>query len=755
MLATEGLCVAVGAGTVLAKAPSMRFWPALASLALVTAALSPAARADINGGKVKLEAWIPSDFNDAASTDVDDFIAPTPVEARQYFNRARCLCSKVHNQPQHVLLRISWEVQPMTPVTDPLFAWSGTGCPALTLEQRVQQCKPLTDIDGSQLVNVVNQFEEVGDLLAPIGVGCPLSNVTGVYTLSTSPDGGTTLMEQAIRQFALADQPADLQPPPVPTIIKIKSLENAIKLEWSGVNNTDVNVFQALCAQANGEPVFENPRPSGAFEFTTTLDACGVPIEVLPAATIANPNEFAGAPATPPATLTSDFDRSFVCGQVAGTATSIVIDKLENDTPYFVSLIAVDQAGNISGVQLQTTIVPTPVTDFWEFLNEEDPGGEGGFCLIEAAFGAGGGPGGAGAGGVYGALRAWRDDLRTTAAGRWLVDRYYDWGAPIAAAARESIVVRIVAAVVLLPLIALALAWHTLTLPGLLAVIAALVLWRRRARRGRAARAPRGGGGRRLGLAVAATLLLAPALASAQSVSPYWEEPETEVRVALPRFVLGFRVGPYFPSIDSRFPETKPYETTFDKGKSILPMADVFYVFTTRYGQFGGGLSGGYFTVDAPSFVATEPNVPGQLPPRTVDNRTRFNLVPLEATAIYRLTQLADNVGVPLVPYVRGGLGYYVWWTTQPDGDVSEVCPPAGGDCNKGRGASLGLVGAAGLAIRAEDIDADSARSMRNSGIEHAGFYAEVTVAWVDGFGNDRKLSVGDTTFFGGLNFEF
>ena len=60
-----------------------------------------------------------------------------------------------------------------------------------------------------------------------------------------------------------------------------------------------------------------------------------------------------------------------------------------------------------------------------------------------------------------------------------------------------------------------------------------------------------------------------------------------------------------------------------------------------------------------------------------------------------------------------------------------------------------------GLAIRAERVDSDAAISMRNSGIQHAGFYGEWSVGKVDGFGTDTKLSVGDSTWFAGVNFEF
>jgi hypothetical protein len=74
---------------------------------------------------------------------------------------------------------------------------------------------------------------------------------------------------------------------------------------------------------------------------------------------------------------------------------------------------------------------------------------------------------------------------------------------------------------------------------------------------------------------------------------------------------------------------------------------------------------------------------------------------------------------------------------------------------NKALGASLGVQGSIGLAIRAERIDPSAAVSMRQSGIQHAGVYAELSLAKVDGFGSSTKLSVGDTTWFAGVDFEF
>jgi hypothetical protein len=93
------------------------------------------------------------------------------------------------------------------------------------------------------------------------------------------------------------------------------------------------------------------------------------------------------------------------------------------------------------------------------------------------------------------------------------------------------------------------------------------------------------------------------------------------------------------------------------------------------------------------------------------------------------------------------------------DGNLAKVCNDGGKEpaCsqNKALGGSLGVQGSIGLAVRAERVDASAAMSMRESGIEHAGIYAELSLAKVDGFGSDKKLSVGDRTWFAGVNFEF
>jgi uncharacterized protein (TIGR03382 family) len=247
-------------------------------------------------------------------------------------------------------------------------------------------------------------------------------------------------------------------------------------------------------------------------------------------------------------------------------------------------------------------------------------------------------------------------------------------------------------------------------------------------------------------------------IASAQN-APYWEEQqEDEARYAdddLVKWHVGLRLGPYTPDIDKQFGmEPGPYAEMFG-GYQVLPMLDIDRIVWTGFGQLGFGGSLGYMQKSANAWA--DP-VPGEDRMRSSGDENTFRMWPIVATAVYRFTWLDDNYGIPVVPYVRGGISYYIWWM-RTNGKTSEACwdgtntPDC--DADKAVGATIGVQGSIGLAIRAERVDAAAASAMRQGGIMHAGFYGELQMAKVDGFGSEFKLSVGDTTWFAGVNFEF
>lgn len=564
----------------------------------------------------------------------------------------------------------------------------------------------------------------------------------------------------------------DTKPPPLPTALAARSNENEIDLSWkpSSGNNTDIAYYQALCAKVDGS---QARSQSDSPQYVTTQATCpgammDVPTAEVPTPTVLNNGE--AAVDKPVGAAFATLDPKFICGQASGsTATSMPIRGLQSDTPYQVILVTVDLHGNFSATYFDHTITPHPVTDFWEDLHDNGSNAEGGLCLLAETYGNDS-P-------LTGALRAFRDDtLGTSPIGRWLGRAYYATLGRLGGLVHGSLALRAVAGIALAPLVALALLWHWLGLPIVLGLLTA-AWWLRRFRRRRfAARwdaiaRSRWPVRRWLGVAVTGAILVlgaGRAHAGNGGYQPYWEDndptrqsEQEQVPPGDPSLVewhAGVRIGPYTPDIDNQLNKHPgPFESMFGTTQHLMTMLDVDRILWTGFGQVGVGGSIGYWQKTASAFTTMN----GQTTTMRSDAHNAMRLIPLALTATYRFTWLDDNYGIPVVPYVRGGLAYDIWWIAINgryarvcnDGSVLLPCPT--NTENKALGASLGLQGSIGLAIRAERVDASTAMSMRQSGIQHAGIYAELSLAKVDGFGSDKKLSVGDRTWFAGVNFEF
>jgi hypothetical protein len=129
---------------------------------------------------------------------------------------------------------------------------------------------------------------------------------------------------------------------------------------------------------------------------------------------------------------------------------------------------------------------------------------------------------------------------------------------------------------------------------------------------------------------------------------------------------------------------------------------------------------------------------------------TTFLMIPVSLVAVYRFTMLADQTLVPLVPYAKAGFSYYIWRITKDNGDLASVA----GD--QAFGGTLGWQATIGLSFRADRIDPEGTKSLETElGVEHIGFFAELTYANVSGLWTSNRLHLGDTSWSAGLNFEF
>jgi len=706
------------------------------------------------------------------------------------FNFAHCVCSQQDAATVSPFYENTFAYEILlqnqtTPIHAPLEIWVGQSCDDAIM--RPMLCHQImnagiADIASIQTTNGIAPEVPIYDLMQPEPNnlnGCEQRVLsTAEWAISdVNPDGTVGSTPQYFLSQGIM---TDSLPPPLPTVFHVSGAESAIQISWDPPMGdvADVAYYQALCAIApDGTPALTKP-PGPKYQTASML--CGATSAVtpqranldcpatgttalLPAVDAAVDADIDAPPDAPPdapvdggnpscpdtVTLSdyqglSTLDPTFICGEVDdATATSMRISGLQDGQSYAVVFVAIDKYGNPAAAYFPFTMKPQPVTDFWQDLHNRGSKVEGGFCLIAETFGDDN-P-------LTQALRGFRDDnLASTALGRALIKAYYATLGKLGALVHGHVVLRVIAGVLLAPLIAIALAWHWLTLPGLLL----LVLLGLAARRWRF-RLPR--------YATVATLALVPALAHAQT--PYWDDKTSTATETTPpaesvddvTWHAAIRVGPYIPQIDKQFGmDPGPYAEMFGKSPSIMPMFDFDRVLWNGFGQVTIGLGIGYISSTAHAWAICMPgdvtcnDTPGD------PNRTRsqgdsntFHLLPTQLTAGYRFTMLDDEYGVPIVPYARGGLAYYVWWVDGPSGSISTAAGTSA------KGASAGLVGSVGLAIRAERIDADAARSMRDSGIEHAGFFAEFQAAWVDGFGKATKLSVGDNTWFAGVDFEF
>jgi hypothetical protein len=704
--------------------------------------MSGVARADgmlpNNGAIVFEKVYINNELGEAIEP-------PEPDDTRFYLNAAHCECSKAKAGMEQV---ISYDIRMMGAATGntlPAEIWVGSDCGNDTT--RSMNCKKIEpgirDLNATiatperisvSLFDIINVKDEMGACRKTEGVAAIwiLVDTNGQgppYEYFISQAVATTATNMDVGEV-------DTQEPPQPTDFRAESGEGSVIITWTPPTSgaTDIFLYQALCADADGMPLQGISPPDARFQTTNMVCQTDTEFALTEAQTIGD-----GAPITAVLPEFLKLNRDYVCGEALGTASSLTVDGLANDQSYQVAIVVVDQYGNFAGSAFNRMVVPKPVTDFWEDLHDRNSAVDGG-CLLAKTYGDGSG--------LTHTLRAFRDNtLAKTVLGRALIDAYYG---SLGKLSVESAFGRAIAGVLLAPLVVLALLWHFLSLPILLALALLPFLWRKR----------------RL---LVALFVIAPAVASADDFQPYWETEEDSDASLLEfqdvKWHAGIRLGPYVPDIDRQAGLNAangkgPYEAMFgqDRVWQVLPMLDVDRVLWNGWGQLMVGGSIGYMQKSARTYKdgTSEDDDPRE----RSSSKNTFRLVPTAASITYRFTLLDDMWGIPVVPYVRGGLDYYMWWIKAPNGDVSKVCEEVAADMtcakeDKAYGGSLGFHGSVGIAIRAERVDNDAAISMRASGIKHAGFYAELQYAKVDGFGSDSKLSVGDNTWFAGVNFEF
>jgi len=249
-------------------------------------------------------------------------------------------------------------------------------------------------------------------------------------------------------------------------------------------------------------------------------------------------------------------------------------------------------------------------------------------------------------------------------------------------------------------------------------------------------------------LLLSSLLLAAPRPAMAQ---PLEEEEGVERSYASPkRYYFEFKLGPYAPNIDSEFGGlATPYKDLFGDGKNVLFGGELDVELFQRFGSLSVGGFLGYYKNGTQAFVDTSS---GTSPSGTASRsatETPINLVPMALLAVYRFHVLATRWQVPIVPFAKLGINYTVWWVDSGDGTASYEGKDA-------RGGTFGWQFNAGAALLLDVLEPNAAKTMDvELGINHTYLFFEFSHIAADGFGSSSALRVGDTTWNGGIAFEF
>lgn len=241
----------------------------------------------------------------------------------------------------------------------------------------------------------------------------------------------------------------------------------------------------------------------------------------------------------------------------------------------------------------------------------------------------------------------------------------------------------------------------------------------------------------RLASFLVVTVLIVPAVAGAYVPSPQ-------------NAAFELKFGPYTPAIDKSLDGT-PYQSTYGRKPMFLTVLELDWQFWHPPGiSLGLGGSAGFMQAYAKSKTVVGDG------PSDVDSAdfTVLNVIPFSVLFIARVDALADMLDVPIVPFFKTGVNWYVWWNHE-GGQLGDI------DGKQSSGGSPGWQINTGLMLRLDSFDRMSARTFDNEvGVNHSYIFAELLWAWVDGFGDDTNLNLSTDTFAGmtflaGLCLEF
>ncbi len=235
-------------------------------------------------------------------------------------------------------------------------------------------------------------------------------------------------------------------------------------------------------------------------------------------------------------------------------------------------------------------------------------------------------------------------------------------------------------------------------------------------------------------------VLTVPSLASAQLYNQEKESPRNHQ--------IEIKFGPYKPSLYAKGASNTPYDSVFGGSSMFIAKLEYDYQFFQKGGSLAVGFEMGIASITGDGLVA------GTSTAST--DETKFRFVPFSVSLVYHMDLFATKWDVPLVPYVKVGFDYVVWWITDGVGDIAHYKDPKTGEDFEGRGDTWGYHVAAGLKILLDVLSPSMARTFDvEVGVNNSYIFAEFLYADISDFGSGGSFNLGAITGLFGLAFEF
>ncbi|MBW2524610.1 MAG: hypothetical protein JRI23_10565 [Deltaproteobacteria bacterium] len=215
----------------------------------------------------------------------------------------------------------------------------------------------------------------------------------------------------------------------------------------------------------------------------------------------------------------------------------------------------------------------------------------------------------------------------------------------------------------------------------------------------------------------------------------HWFDPE--------HFNLEIRFGPYWPEVDEEFSASPgPYEQTFGTDARFYFGLELDWLpFRIPYvGAIGPSFGWGYTRSAGEGVLVRTGEAAGE---------TSLVILPMHLSGVLRADYMLRQWGVPVVPYLKAGLGMGLWTASGSD-DVSEV----NGD--EGRGTSFGLHFAVGGAFSVTALDPTAEAAMQaDTPVMNAFLFGEWMYLNLDGIGSHPQMHVGTSTVVVGIGIDW